>query len=181
MPSAANVQVAVTGSVYVAATTATAPTNSTASWAGGFTALGYISADGVEEGYSDTTKDIRAWQGGTLVRRLITETEATFHFTVLESTRTALELFHKGSTLAGTGPWSMDVKSPTPDHRSFGFDVLDGTEHIRIYVADGEVTSRGNIVYKHDEPISYEITVTAYPSSSDVVCTKFSDIVGLGT
>lgn len=175
MSAAGNVRVAVTGAVYVAGTAASAPADATAGWATTWSALGYISADGIEETYSDDTTEIRAWQGGDLVRRLITGSSASFHFTAIETSAVVLSLFHKGSTLAGTsGARSLPVKSALTDIRKFGFDVLDGTNNIRIVVDSGEVTERGNIAYTNDAPVGYELTISAYPNAQGVVMTKYS-------
>ena len=40
--------------------------------------------------------------------------------------------------------------------------------HRRIIIPYGEVTERGDISYKSDEMIGYEITISAYPSSDGV-------------
>jgi len=156
--------------VYVGGTAAAAPTNATAAMGTGWTPLGYISDDGVEEAYDDTTQDIRAWQAGTLVRRLITESSVTLHFTSIETNKTVLGLFYKSGDPSGG---KLDVKVGQVDHRKFCLDVLDGTDVIRAYISDGEVTDRGNVIYKGDQPVGYEVTVTAYPDASQIALSKF--------
>jgi hypothetical protein len=44
----------------------------------------------------------------------------------------------------------------------------DGSDLIRIVVPDGQVVERGDVVYKNDTPIGYQVTVTAYPDASGV-------------
>lgn len=172
---AANVQVAVSGKASVAPTGTTAPTDSTTALAAGFTDLGWISNDGITEAYSDDTTEIRG-NDGTVLRRIITGSAATLHLTLLESKSDVLELYHKGGTVSGTsGAFKIDVKAPNTDPRSFAFDVLDGTEHLRIYVPNGEVTERGDIIYRNSEAIGYEVTISCYPNASAVLLTKFSD------
>jgi hypothetical protein len=176
-----NVRVGISGEISVAATTTTAPTTSTSALDAAFVGLGYISEDGVTEEYSDTVEDIVAWQNATVVRSTTTESKATLAFTVIETKGEVLELFHKGSTVevVSAGQWKIDVLAPTADPRSFVLDVLDGTKHIRIYVANGEVSDRGAIVYANGEPVGYEMTVTAYPVNG-VVLTKYSDDASWG-
>jgi hypothetical protein len=53
--------------------------------------------------------------------------------------------------------------------RAWCFDLLQGTNHIRFYVPQGEVTARKNPVYKTDSLIEYGVTITAYPTSTGVV------------
>jgi hypothetical protein len=54
------------------------------------------------------------------------------------------------------------------DVRAFTFDMLQGTNHIRFYVPQGEVTDVKNPVYKTDSLIEYGVTITAYPTSSGI-------------
>jgi hypothetical protein len=54
------------------------------------------------------------------------------------------------------------------DVRAFCFDMLQGTNHIRFYVPQGEVTDVKNPVYKTDSLIEYGVTITAYPTSSGI-------------
>ena len=148
----------------------------------GFVGLGYVSEDGVTESYDDTIEDIIAWQNATVVRSTTTESKATLQMTLIETKGEVLELFHKGSAVevVSAGQWKIDVLAPSPDPRAFVLDVIDGSKHLRIYVANGEVTERGEIVYANGEAVGYDITITCYPDSDSVVLTKFSDDADFG-
>lgn len=175
--NALNVEAALTGAVYVGQPGATppAPTDAASAWASGWYDVGYIDDKGVTESYSDQTTDVIAWQTHLLIRRIISKSEATFKFTMLETKQTTLELFHKSSTMSQSGGvYQLSVVNPGSEIRAFGFDIIDGTKHTRIYVPTGEVTQRGNVDYKANGAIAYEVTVTAYPNSSGAVATKFS-------
>jgi hypothetical protein len=179
---AAAVRVAITGEGYVAPTATAAPTTSVSALNAAFIGLGYVSEDGITETYDDTIEDIIAWQGATVVRSTRTSSKATLSMKLIESKGEVLELYHPGSAVAivSAGQWKIDVVAPTADPRSFVFDVIDGTKHLRIYVPNGEVTERGEIVYANGEPIGYEVTITCYPNSSNVVLTKFTDDTNWG-
>jgi len=176
------VRVGITGELYAGPTTSDAPTTSVSALDSDYTGEGYISDEGVTESYEDTVEEIVAWQGARVVRANTTESKATLQCTLIETKGKVLELFHKGSTIAvvSAGQWKMDVKVPTPDERSFVFDVLDGTKHLRLYVARGEVTERGEIVYANGEPIGYNITITCYADANGILLTKFSDDANWG-
>jgi hypothetical protein len=172
---AQKVRVAVTGAVYAGPTASTAPTSAVSAVPAGYNDLGYISEDGVTEAYDEDVQDIQAWQGGAIVRTLISSSKASLSFTMIESKASTLELYHKGSTMeAVSGGFKIDVKLPNVVRKKFILDVLDGSTHLRIYVPDGEVTERGEITYINDETISYNVTITCYPVA-DVVMTKYSD------
>ncbi|MFF1377547.1 hypothetical protein [Streptomyces sp. NPDC058308] len=177
MPLNANaVRVAITGAAYVAPSKATLPTAATGDWDKAFTDVGWISDDGITESNSADTTEIKGWQGGQTVRKVISSSEMTFQFTAIETNKTVLELYHKGSKVSTTsGKSVLAIKAPGPDRRTFGFDVIDGNSHIRIVIPDGEVTETGDITYKGDEAIAYELTITAYPGSDGTVAYKYSD------
>jgi len=176
-----NVRVGITGELNVAPVGTAAPTTSVSSLDTAFVGLGYVSEDGVTESYEDTVEDIVAWQNATVVRSTTTESKATLALTLIETKGEVLELFHKGSSVevVSAGQWKIDVVAPEADPRAFVLDVIDGSKHIRIYVANGEVGERGEIVYANGEPIGYEITITCYPVDG-VVLTKFSDDASWG-
>jgi hypothetical protein len=176
---AQKVRVAVTGAVYAGPTTAVAPTSAVSAVPTEYNDLGYLSEEGVTEAYDEDVQDIQAFQGGAIVRTLISSSKATLAFTMIENKASVLELYHKGSVVeAIAAGYKIDVVTPSPVRKSLVFDVLDGNKHLRIYVRDGEVTERGEITYVNDDTISYPVTVTCYPvdvSGKSVVLTKFSD------
>ena len=100
--NANNVRVGVSGSAYVGATTATAPTTASSAISS-FTELGYISTDGITETRDRSTNQIRAWQNADLVRESVTESTATFKFTMLEATKDVLELFYGSAVTTSNG------------------------------------------------------------------------------
>jgi hypothetical protein len=181
--NSAAVRVGITGELYAGPVGTAAPTTSVSALNAAFIGMGYVSEEGVREAYEDTVEEIVAWQNATVVRAVTTNSKATLQFTLIESKGKVLELFHKGSTIAivSAGQWKIDVKGATADPRSFVLDVLDGTKHYRLYVANGEVMERGEIVYSNEgEPIGYAMTVTCYADSNNTILTKFSDDANWG-
>lgn len=172
--TASKVKVGVTGSVWVGATSATAPTSAISSLTG-FTELGYVGPDGLEETRDRSTNQIRAWQNGDLIREVVTESTATFKFMLMETTKAVIELFYGGS-VTGTGDSAkVDVlPGATGGKKSFVFNVVDGTSVQRTYVPTGEVLAVEAVKSANGEVIGYGVTVTAYPSSTGVAFTKFS-------
>jgi hypothetical protein len=157
------VAVAPTGKIYRAPLGSTVPVTPTEEWTADWAELGWIGEDGFEEDPNDDTKEIKAWQHGTTVRRLITGSTHNFKFKAIESNAVTLELYHKGSTIeTADGVHTLKVMTPSPERWMFGFDVIDGDNHLRIIIEDGEVAERSAIAYKNDEAIGYEFTVTAY-------------------
>ena len=162
------------GLAYAGPTTTAAPTSASATLDGGFVELGVVSDDGLVEDPNTSTVKINNMAGVT-VRTLITETEFTFSLTLLQTDKNVLALYHGGSTVSwASGGAKIDVVKTTQNLKSFVFDVLDGSDIVRIYIPSGEVTDVGPINYKADEAAGYQLTITAYPNSvSGVALTKF--------
>jgi hypothetical protein len=171
-----NVRVGITGGVRSATVGTTAPTDPTASYGVGWSEYGYISEDGVEETFTSESTDIRAWQNGALVRTINSKTDAMFKFVVLETNKTILADYRPGSTVGtAAGVTTTTVKAIQPNPRAFAIDIVDGSIHTRKIIPRGEITERGAIVYKNDEPIGYEVTIKVYPASDGTLYVEYSD------
>ena len=150
----------VTGEVLVGPTTATPPATAAAVTTG-YTGLGYVSEDGIVRTPERTTEDIKAWQGGTIVRTVVTEAKVLFAFTLIETSKAAVE-FAFGSTVtqsAAEGTYSADPGA-TGGRRSFVLDVVEGANP-RREPFEGELTSLGATTFAAGEPVAYECEVTA--------------------
>lgn len=177
---AANVDVAVTGAIYRARVGTAVPTSPTDPLPVAWREMGWISEEGLTESPNDTTKEIKAWQNGTTVRRLITGSTYNFKFKAIETNALTLETYHKGSSIGTAGGVStLEVLGASAQRWMFAFDLVDGDKHLRVVLQDAEVTERGPVVYKNDEAIGYEMTVTSYPvengAGEPVVAVKLSD------
>lgn len=160
---ASNVRVAVTGAVFKGLTTATAPTGTTGAPTG-FIDLGYISEDGVEiemPGAGDSSP-IKAWQGGTTVRVIRTPSEdlPTWHFTMLETKKEAVETYF-GVTITQTATeGTFKFTNAARPYNSYIVDAIDGTELLRDYVPRGIVTDVGSHTLSNGDVTGYEVTVS---------------------
>lgn len=163
--NSANVRVAVSGTVSVAPTGTTAPADGDAALAVGFVDLGYVSEDGVTETRDRSTNTIRGWQNADILREVVTEASLTYGFTLVETNAATVSLFY-GNTVDATDGSIPIVPALTGGRKSFVLDVVDGDEFIRAYVPEGEITEVGEQVYQSGEPIGYEVTITAYPTSA---------------
>lgn len=163
--NSANVRVAVTGVVAVAPTGSAAPTNGSTALDAAFVDLGYVSEDGVTETRDRSTNTLRGWQNADILREVVTEASLTYAFTMVETKKETVELFYGNTVTAATGGIPI-VPAKGAGRRAFVVDVVDGDEFIRAYIPEGEVTEVGDQVYQSGEPIGYEVTLTAYPTSA---------------
>jgi hypothetical protein len=160
--------VGATGVWNVAQTGATAPVGFTA-LAPAWKDLGYISQDGMTAAVDEERQSWTPWGALSPIRTQVTSSTKTYAITAWETNATVLSLYHKipAATLTPDTDGVVSFAEsdrPSPDRRAFCFDVLDGANNqIRIYIPLGEVSERGDVVYKSDDLIGYPLTVTAYP------------------
>lgn len=180
--SAPEVRVGITGELFSAPRGTTLPINATSSLDAAFLGHGYANEDGVTESWDDSVENIIAWQNATIVRAVRSESIGTLQTNLIQTRGSNLELFYPGSSVeASGGEWAMEIVPAVADPRSFVLNVVDGANIIRIVVANGEVTERGEIPYQNSGAIMYPITITAYPDESGVLMYKYSNDSAWGT
>lgn len=173
MPTTAKVSAGkpkVGGAVYRAPLGTALPTDATTALAVAFVDMGYISEDGVTNSNSPETEKIRAW-GGQVVLIVSTEKPDTFKLTFLESLNENVL-----KTVYGDGNVTIDAQAGTInvvasaeelEEHVYVIDVaMRGGAMKRIVIPSGALSELGDIVYKDDEPIGYEVTLDGMPDAS---------------
>ena len=162
--AASNVRVAVTGAVAIGGDDFTAPTDADTVLTGA-SDLGYISDDGITESRGLTTNTIKGWQNGDTVREVVTAGALTFKFVMIETKKETVETFYGSPVDDATGKVVI-VPAKTGGRKPYVIDVVDGSDFIRTYVPQAEITDVGDLVYKSGDAIGYEVTITGYPDPS---------------
>lgn len=166
--NASNALVGVTGAAYSAPVGTALPTDNTTALNVAFVDLGYISDAGVIEKQATTTAQIKAWQNGDTVREVQTDHTLTYQFAMIETKSDALKAFYGDDKVTpGVGSaYTAEISGEQGNRGPWVFSVVDGAHTIRIVVPDGQVTAKGDVVYKSDTVLTYDVTVTCYPDAS---------------
>ncbi|MCC8181526.1 MAG: phage tail protein [Clostridiales bacterium] len=157
-----------TGAIYRAASGTTLPTDATTALADAYTAMGYVSEDGVTNSNSPETDSIKAW-GGDVVLTTQTEKSDTFKFTLIESLNAeVLKAVYGDDNVSGALSTGITVKANSDEQKAYVW-VIDmilrnGTLK-RIVIPLAAVTEVGDITYADSDCIGYELTLTATPDS----------------
>lgn len=161
----------VAGSVYRAATAATAPNTADSTLGSAFKSLGYISEDGVKNNNSPETEDIKAW-GGDIVLNTLTGKEDKWTFKLIESMSTdVLGAVYGSSNVSGALATGITVqaKSVAPEAAMYVIDmILKNNVLKRVVIPNATVSEVSEVVYADNEAVGYEVTITAVPDSSGV-------------
>lgn len=171
MATVSNVSVGkpnVNGWIFAAPKGTTPPTDATTALASAFKNLGFVSEDGVTNNNSSESNDIKSW-GGQTVLKTPTEKTDEFTLTLIESLNVdVLQTVYGASNVAtGTNTINVTVNAVEVPEYVFVIEVaMTGGALKRIVIPCGKISDMGEIVYKDDEAVGYEITIAALPDSS---------------
>ncbi|THA56100.1 hypothetical protein [Streptomyces sp. A1136] len=154
---------------YVAPVGTTAPTDIVTALAAAWKPAGLLSEDGASESRDQDSSDLYAW-GGKLVRTTKSKHKRQIKVTCLEDNLVVWGLVNPNSTAATTGGvTTRTIKIPKSDPRAFLLELHDGLLTTRRVIPKGEVSEVGEVTLSDSELQAFELTITIYPSSSDVL------------
>lgn len=157
------------GAIYCAPLGTTLPTDATTALNAAFKCLGYVSDDGLTNGRETETGNINAW-GGDRVLDYGAVSGDTFKFKLLESLNAdVLKVIYGDDnvTVGEDGAIKISVGSQLPSAYAWVVEtVLTGDKVKRIVVPQAAVTEVADIVYKDDEAIGYDTTISALPDTA---------------
>lgn len=171
MPTASNVSTGkpkVAGAVYRAPKGTTLPTDASTALANTFEDMGYISEDGITNSNSPDSEKIKDW-GGQTVLVVVNEKSDTFKIKFLESLNAdVLEtVYGAANVTVGTGTISVVANAAELGEYVYVIDmVMKGGALKRIVIPCGSLSELGDIVYKANEAVGYEVTLECLPDAS---------------
>lgn len=174
MSTKANVTAAkpqVGGAIYVAPTTATAPTSATSELGESFALLGYVSEDGVSNSSNMDTESIKAW-GGDEVLVLYQGREDEWKFGLIEATNVdVLKTVYGEDNVSGTLDTGITIQITNADLQAqmYVIDmVLRDKVKKRIVIPEAFVTAVDDVTYNDSDVIEYNTTIRATAGSDGV-------------
>ena len=155
------------GAVFTAPAGTTLPTDAVTampSVSDAYKDLGFVSEDGVTESISIATTAIKEW-GGSIVLVTQDEKTATFKFELIEYLKNEVQQFANGDdNVTGDIDSGMVITVDDSDagERVLVFwQILRGGIPLRIVVPRCKIIAVGDIVYKGNDAIAYNVTVQA--------------------
>lgn len=156
------------GAVFYAPAGTSLPTTAADKLNEAFVCLGYVSEDGLTNTNSPESDDVKAW-GGDTVLTLQTSKDDTFKLKLIESLNVdVLKAVYGASNVIGTLQTGVTIKANSDeiDAAAWVIDmVFRGGVAKRVVLPNATISEIGDIVYKDDEAVGYELTLTAMPGS----------------
>lgn len=169
--NSANVAVAkpkVEGAIYAGPTSTTAPKDASTELAEGLKCLGYISEDGLTNAISRDSESYKAW-GGATVGQAQTSYEDTFNFKMIETKADTMKIVFGDSNVTGDDESGLTVLHNEKElgEHMYVVETILGTDRIkRIVIPRGVIQEIGDIVYRDEELLGYEVTVLGLPDTN---------------
>lgn len=159
------------GGVYRAPIGTTLPTSADESLAADFKDMGYISEDGITKSRSVETQNIMEW-GGAVVHVVQTSKDVTLAFKDISTLNIdVIKAIYGENNVSGTIATGLTVQEndDEPEEAIWVVDMLclDGTLE-RMVIPRGKIGELGDEVYKRDEAVGYDITLSCLPDTSGV-------------
>lgn len=154
----------VNGAAWVGGPSATVPTSASGALTG-FESLGWLTEDGIVMTVNRETTDLKGFGGDTALT-LQTSHDVEFKFKPMEwNEAVAKEMFGEANVTSAGG--KVVVNGESLPARKYVFDMRGrGNELLRVVVPNCQVTSLGDLPFKHDEPMASEFTLKALPDAS---------------
>lgn len=149
------------------------PADAVASLSSDFKCLGYVSEDGLRNSMSGEKEEIKAWGGDPV---LVTNDNKEDHFTctllevlnpeVLKAVFVDENVTVTEATKTAPQKIAVAVNGKEQPYVCYVVDmILQGDTPKRIVIPKGKISEVGEIVYKDDEAIGYEVTIDAAKDS----------------
>lgn len=158
----------ITGAIFRAPVGTELPQDAIAPLNIAFKSMGYVSDDGVKNSNKASTDDVKAW-GGQTVMTSQKEKKDEWIWTLIESLNTeVLKAVYGDKNVTGNLKTGIHVKATADEAGEFSWVVemiMRGGVVKRIVLPSAKITEVGDVVYKDNDVIGYETTLTAFPDT----------------
>ena len=155
---------AITGAIWRAPLGTTLPADESEALGTAFKCLGYTSEDGVTNSNAPSVETIKAW-GGDTVLMPFTERLDTWQWKSIEALNDeVLKMAYGDSNVTGSLATGLTVVAGATDQAAAVYvidTIMTNGAKKTIVIPNGKLTNLGDIVYKDNDAVGYDVTISA--------------------
>lgn len=155
------------GAIYWAPAGTIVPTDGSTALASAFQSVGYVSTDGLTEKETRNYTKHKAW-GGATVASSQTEYAKSYSFKMIETNETTLKIrYGAANVTAASGKVSKVVHNASElPEGVWVVEMIIGGRIVRKVMPKAKVEEIGDISYKDDSVVSYDVTIGLLPDAN---------------
>lgn len=156
------------GAVFRAPSGTALPTDAETALAAAYVGMGYISEDGMTRNITRETTEIKDWGGETIATPQTNKSETVRLKFVQSMNPEVLKAVHGSANVEGSLAEGLNIVENANELEEAVWvieQILNTGRVDRLIIPKGKVTEIGEITYKADEPIGYELTITGLPDT----------------
>lgn len=164
-----------TGAIFVAPTTATAPTNATSALPSAYVLLGFTSDAGVTVSESRSTNKINAWEGRTTVYEVVTEYTEQVAFTPIQINADVAKLVWGDDHVSvdNSGNITIEHHGETLEPVAIVIETVPRPGIVRRYAGNFQLSERGQAANDGTQVDGRQLTFTAIADANGVTMREF--------
>ncbi|GAA2346961.1 hypothetical protein [Dactylosporangium salmoneum] len=174
-----------TGLVWMAPIGSTAPTDASTSLAAAWKNMGGITEAGITVKLATQTTKKKFYGSAATQRTIVTDQDYSVDAVFGETNARTMEVFWRKALnsitpTVGTGAFATTAGSYTRQLYALVTDMVDGTNRMRLYFPQVEVTNQNDVKVANTEAVEWGVTLSAYPDTSGNAIYPFFVIPSLG-
>lgn len=166
----------VTGAIFSAPLGTALPTDAKSALDDAFVQLGYVSDSGLANSIGLENANVKAWGGDTVLNTMTSKTNE-LKFKLIEALNPdVLKVVYGDENVTGTLETGITVKNKSLqlEGHAYVIDILMKNGALkRIVAPEGTVTAIGDVTYKDDEVVGYDLTIGLVPDEDGVTANEY--------
>lgn len=170
---------------FFAAADTAGPTDATTTIPTAFKDAGWCDQNGLVANVNTSSNTVKGFGSTQALRVLISEESNSFDLTFLETNPVSIAVYNRqaiGSIVPdATGAFPQTLGPASVQTYAAVFDIIDGSNHIRVYCPRLQVSSKKGRTIAAGKEISYGVTLTALPDATGTAVHEFYVVAALAS
>lgn len=168
-----------TGAIWVAPQATALPTDASTKLATAYKLLGFTSDAGVTISESNSTNEVRAWEGRTVVYTTSTDYTETIAFTPIQCNADVAKLaWGDGNVTVDGGKLAIKHTAATLDPVALVIETVPRKGIVKRYCCKAQLTARGDATLDGTQPDGRQLTFTVIADDNGTLMAEYVATTG---